>query len=300
MALVFPDFLEPLAPFWNIIQVLLFILVTGIVFSVLLQIIKRRLLKKVRTKKQASNVMTFLDLLTFVFVFFLLLVALASYYGNLGDIGFIAGLLTVAIGWALQKPISGVVAWLIIITRHPFLIGDRIAISKIIGDVSNITLSHIHLDEIGGTIEGEESSNRTIMIPNSVIFEQNIINYNNKDDYILDEVSTAITYESNLEHAEKLIIAAVDIIMEPHWKRFPKRVLKKPYTRIMFKDSGIEVTVRYMSIATARNEISTDIRREIYNHIRDTPHIEFAYPHTEVLVRKKSSSVERWLDTIKD
>jgi small-conductance mechanosensitive channel len=49
----------------------------------------------------------------------------------------------------LQKPISGVVAWLIIVTRRPFYIGDRIIIAGKKGDISNITLTYFLLDEIG-------------------------------------------------------------------------------------------------------------------------------------------------------
>jgi small-conductance mechanosensitive channel len=144
----------------------------------------------------------------------------------LGELGFIAGLLTVALGWALQKPISGVVAWLIIVTRRPFFIGDRIIISGIKGDISNITLTHILLDEIGGTIIGEEKSRRTIMVPNSIIFEQEVINYTHTDNYILDEITTAITYESDLKKAESIILNSVEKIMKPKWEKFPKRLEK--------------------------------------------------------------------------
>jgi small-conductance mechanosensitive channel len=56
---------------------------------------------------------------------------------------------------------------------------------------------------------------------------------------------------------------------------------------LSFKDSGIDVTVRYFTIATKRNQISTDIRREIFHQIRNTKDVEIAYPHTEVLFREK-------------
>ena len=77
---------------------------------------------------------------------------------EIGDVGFIAGLLTIAVGMALQKPISSVFAWLIIVTRRPFSIGDRVVISNIRGDVVDISLTHIYLEEVGGTIDGEEKS----------------------------------------------------------------------------------------------------------------------------------------------
>lgn len=287
MADIWTNIMENIEKYADIFQWAVVIVIAVIIFSIISRVIKRRLLKKIVTKKQASNVTTFIDLLRFLFVIFLIIIAITSYYGRWGEVGFIAGLFTVAIGWALQRPISGVVAWLILVTRRPFIIGDRVIISNIKGDITNITLSHIYLDEVGGTIVGEEKSGRTVMIPTSLIFEQEIINYTHRDDYILDEVTTAITYESNLEKAEEIMLKSVEKIMKPLWDDFPKRISKEPHNRILFKDSGIAVTVRYYTIATKRSEIATRIRRDIFNQIRDIDDVEIAYPHTEVLFRKK-------------
>jgi small-conductance mechanosensitive channel len=275
-------------PYADVIRLLIIVMVTFMIFILVLKLIKRRLLKNIRRKKQKSNVIIFLDILKYIFALFLVIIVFSAYYNKWGELGFIAGLLTVAIGWALQKPISGVVAWLIIVTRRPFFIGDRIIISGIKGDISNLTLTHIYLDEVGGTILGEEKSRRTIMVPNSIIFEEEVVNYTHADNYILDEVTTAITYESNLEKAEKIILKSVEKIMKPLWERFPKKLEKKPHTRLKFKDSGIDVTVRYNSIAKERNKISTNITREIFNSIRKNKDVEIAYPHTEVVFREKA------------
>ena len=281
------EILEALEPYFDLIQLAIFVIITIVIFSVVLQIIKRHLIKKVQGKKQVSNVIVFLDLLKFIFAIFLIISVVIAYHGNLGEIGFIVGLLTVALGWALQKPIAGVVAWLMIITRRPFNIGDRVLLSGIKGDISNITLTHIFLDEVGGTIEGEEKSGRTVMIPTSIIFDQQIVNYTEEDEYILDEVTTSITYESNLEKAEDLIKNSVNKIMKTYWENFPKNVLQEPRIRLKFKDSGIDVTVRYYTLATQRSKISTDITREIFKNIKKTDDVEIAYPHTEVLLHKK-------------
>jgi small-conductance mechanosensitive channel len=281
------NILESLEPFTGLINLAVVMLASFIVFIVILQLIKRYLLKKVRRKKQISNIIAFLDLLKFLFILFLIIIAFSAYHGNWGEIGFIAGLLTIAIGWALQKPISGVVAWLIIISRRPFKIGDRVIISNVKGEISNISMTHILLNEVGGTILGEEESGRTVMIPTSIIFEQEVINYTHKDNYILDEVTTAITYQSKLGVAEKIITSAVKKTMEPLWDKFPKRIEKKPHIRLKMKDSGVDVTVRYNTIADRRNEISTDITRNILQNIEKSKDVEIAYPHTEVIFREK-------------
>ena len=279
-----------LEPHLDILQVFAIILVSFVIFSIILRLIKRSLLKKVKSKKQRSNVTIFLDLLRVLFFFFLIMAVVFYYYGKLGDLGFFAGLMTVALGWALQKPISGVVAWLILVTRRPIHIGDRVIIKKIKGDITNITLTHILLEEVGGTIDGEEKSGRTIMIPTSIIFEEEVVNYTEHDDYILDEIITAITYESDLHRAEEIITNAVCVMMEPFWSDFPKRISKEPHIRLAFRDSGIDVSIRYYTLALKRNEIATKIRREIWTHIQQEPLVEFAYPHSEVLFREKKTT----------
>ncbi|MDH7506556.1 MAG: mechanosensitive ion channel [Candidatus Thermoplasmatota archaeon] len=281
------EILQQLEPYSYLIYQIMIIVISIIIFMILLKIIKNHLIKKVKTKKQITNVSVFIDLLKFLFIFFIIIIILFTYYGNFSELGFIAGLFSVAVGLALQKPISSVIAWLILTTRRPFDIGDRILISDLKGDITDITLTHIFLDEVGGTIEGEEKSGRIIMIPTSSIFEKEIINYTHQDEYILVEIVTSITYESNLENAENLILKAVEKIMKPYWINFPKKLEKEPHTRLQFKDSGIDISVRYYTLAFNRNKIATDIRREIFNQIKNVKDVEFAYPHTEVLLREK-------------
>jgi len=276
-------------PYWHIFRLLIIIIIAFIVLNLILRVIKRNLLKLTKNKKQAASVTIFIDMLKYLFALIFIIIVVFSYYNSWGELGFIAGLMTVAIGWALQKPISGVVAWLIIIARRPFNVGDRIIISGITGDIKDISLTHLMLDEVGGTIDGEESSNRTVMIPTSMIFEEEVINFTEIDEYILDEIKCSVTYESKLEEAESIVISCAEKIMKEYWKKFPKKISTRPHTRINFLSSGIELTVRYNTITTLRNGISTDIRREIHKAISNSENVNFAYPHTEVLFKDKQN-----------
>ena len=133
---IFANFIGYLENYMDILQLIITLIGSFIVFILISRMIRRHLLKKVKTKKQISNVTIFLDLLKYLFLIFLVIIAFSSYYGNWSEVGFIVGLLTVALGWALQKPISGVVAWLILITRRPIHIGDRVIILGIKGDIT--------------------------------------------------------------------------------------------------------------------------------------------------------------------
>jgi small-conductance mechanosensitive channel len=286
------DILTDVGPYLDTIYFFIVVIFVFVVFSIILRIIKRVLLSKVSRKKQISNVVTFLSLLKFLFAILLFIIIIFAYYRSWGDIGFVMGLLTVALGMALQKPITGVFAWLIIISRKQFSIGDRVIISNIKGDITNITLTHIHLEEVGGTIDGEEKSNRTIIMPTSIIFEKEIINYNEKDDIILDEVTVSITYESNLEMAEKIMNSAVKTVMTPLWNNFSKKKLIGSHIRLKTKDSGLDITVRYHTLAMKRNSIATDIIREILKHIRKTKDTQVLLPES----KKKSKNIIKYFE----
>jgi len=89
------------------------------------------------------------------------------------------------LGWSLQQPVTGIAAWLMIILKKPFKIGDRVVIAGVTGDVTGITLTHVILNQVGGSIGGEERSGRGILIPNAILFQHMIINYTLDQEYML-------------------------------------------------------------------------------------------------------------------
>jgi small-conductance mechanosensitive channel len=221
-------------------------------------------------------------------MFCLLIFIVLAHFGSLAGLGLFAGLMSAALGWALQRPISGIAAWLMVVIKRPFEIGDRIIIGEVKGDVSDITLTHIHLKEVGGTIPSEEKSGRTteeisgrtVLIPNARLFEEDIINYTKKDNYILDEVDFPVTFESDIEEAKKIVGESAQKII--------KEYIKKPkiYIRTYFQASGVNVFVRYFTPALERNEISSQITEEILKRVRKVKNIRFAYHHEETVVKK--------------
>ena len=286
----YDDIIQVLLPYASIIYLLLLVGIASLIFGIILKLVKRRLLKNVKSKEHRSTVTMFLDLLKYTFLVFLLIVAVSLYSGKLGDLGFIAGLLTVALGWALQRPISGVVAWLIIVTRRPFHVEDYVSIRNIEGVITNITLSHIIVDEVGGTIGGKERSGRTVMFPTSVIFEEAVINFTQKDEFIKDEVSITITFESDLAKAEALMKDAVVSVLKPYWDRYPALMKQDPYTRLKFTDIGVGLTARFSVNIYERDEVEADIRREIWRQFSKTGDITFASTAANYLLQNQDST----------
>ena len=267
-----------------VIKGILTVIVALIVSSTIMGFIRKILLKRHgHTKHHISNVKLFTRAINYLILILVIIVVVSYYSGSWESIGIIIGLMSAALGFALQKPITGVAAWIMIIFKRPFEIGDRIVIGDYKGDVKDIGITHIYLDEIGGTVQSEENSGRTVIIPNHYMFDHDIINYTLQNDYVLDEVITMVTYESDLELAKKITLKAARRLT----KDFRKIMGMDPYVRTFFDDSGIKVYVRYYVPVKHRQEIASNITQYIFADINKVRTVEIAYPHTEIVFKDK-------------
>jgi small-conductance mechanosensitive channel len=266
--------------FWSLV----ILAVAFVVYKAVTMLIRRALLRGARTKDQKNNALAFLSIWKYSFTIIVVMGLVFYFGGDITGLGIWAGLMTAALGWALQRPITGIAGWIMVVVKRPFRVGDRIMIGSVKGDVININLTHIHLKEVGGTIASEETSGRVIMIPNSKLFEMDIINYTLTDDFILDEVVTTVTYESDIDNAVRICEEAVKKVT----KDFVADMPKPPAVRTFFQPSGIDCKTRYYVRAEDRIKVSSDLTREIFRGVSRDRKVEIAYPHTEVVLRKKA------------
>lgn len=252
----------------SIVSVILLIAV----FTFVVRIFKIRLLRKAKTKRQISNIKVLARLLDAAFIILVIVTAFFSYIGSLTSASVFLGLITAALGLALQRPITGIVAWIMIVIKRPFNVGDRISIGDIKGDVYDISLSHIYIDEAGGITDGEEHSGRNVMVPNYLLFENSIINYTLLDDYIVGEAIATIKYGSNLNKA----IDIIKNVTEKYSKEYTKNAKREIKIKVTLEDMGIKISSRFFAPVKMMQQVSTDINREIYNSLEGQKNIKFA------------------------
>ena len=280
MELNLQDIIDKLLDISAIVIVVILLLV---LLSIFIKLLKKKLLLKAKTKKQRTNINIISQIFRYSISLLILFFAVLTYSGAWSGFGVFLGLLSAAIGFALQKPITGIAAWVLVVTKRPFDIGDRIIVGDVKGDVIDINLTHVHVMEIGGLIGGEENSGRMVMVPNWMLFEKNIINYTSNNDFVLDSVIVNVTYESNLDHAIEIADLAA--------RKFLAGIISTspgiPHIKLEFQASGIDLHIKYFSPARQLNEYSTKITKEIFDRIKVADDVEIAYPHTEVVFHKK-------------
>ena len=111
------------------------------------------------------------------------------------------GVGSIIVGLAVQTPMKSFIAWIYILVRQPFRVGDRIKIGDATGDVIDVGYLDTTLWEFGGQyITGDHPSGRIIKFPNEKVLDELVYNYSwPLFPYIWNEVKFQVAYNSDLE-----------------------------------------------------------------------------------------------------
>lgn len=200
------------------------------------------------------------------------------------------GLLSAGVAIALRDPLVNLAAWVFILWRRPFTVGDRIEVGIHRGDVIDLRIFQFTLLEIGNWVDADQSTGRVIKIPNGKVFTEVLANYSKGFRYIWNEIPVLLTFESNwkmgkeilseigLRHAEHLTDKAARRLKEASAQTmiFYTNLAPTVYTSV--RDSGVLLTVRYLCKPRERRGTEQDIWEEILTSFAERDDIDFAYP----------------------
>ncbi|MBN2082974.1 mechanosensitive ion channel [bacterium] len=193
---------------------------------------------------------------------------------------------------ALQDTVSNLAGFIFILTRKPFILGDRIEIDHFAGDVVDIRAFQFTIVEIKNWVDADQSTGRIVHIPNSKVLREEIANFTTGFEYIWDEVPVLVTFESNWRKAKELL----ENIARTHCEAFTpeaERQLRKTAQRYMIiagkltpivyttvRDCGVLLTMRFLTKARQRRGNEQAIWEAILDAFGACPDIDFAYPTT--------------------
>src|SRR6266511_4568626 len=111
------------------------------------------------------------------------------------------GIGSIIIALAVQTPMKSFIAWIYILVRQPYRVGDRIKIGDATGDVIDVGYLDTTLWEFGGQyISGDHPSGRLIKFPNEKVLEEIVYNYSwPLFPYIWNEIKFHVAYNADLE-----------------------------------------------------------------------------------------------------
>lgn len=270
--------------FRSIVIVIVLLIVSLILKNIAYKMVKDN--KKYYPVKQALNSVTgFIIIVCVIFIWLDSTENLTTYIG----------LISAGIAIALKEIFTNIAGWFFIELRKPFVVGHRILIGGQKGDVIDKRLFQFSLMEVSSYEDGEQSTGRIIDIPNSFVFIHPTINYTKGFEYIWNELKVLFTFESDWKKAKVLLFKIVNNDTEITSERVSKqlRMASKKYmihynilTPIVYvdiKDSGIQLTIRYLCEPKLRRTTSNKIWEDILVMLDENADLELAYPTKRVV-----------------
>lgn len=182
-----------------------------------------------------------------------------------------AGILSLAVAFAAQETLANVISGTSIAVSRPFRIGDAVMIQNEYGNVERMTLRHTII---------KLWDNRRMIIPNSALNKEIIINYSIVDPTMLCKVEVGISYESDVNKAMEIMKDAARRHLE-----FMSEM--EPVVQILnFGDSSVNLRLlcKVKDQPTAFS-MACDLRKTIKEEF-EKQGIEIPYPR-RVIIEKK-------------
>jgi small-conductance mechanosensitive channel len=186
-----------------------------------------------------------------------------------------AGFASIVVGLAAQSSLSNVISGIINSISQPFRIGDAVTFRNEFCYIEDMRLIHTIM---------RTWDNRRLVVPNSILQNEVIINYSMNDPSVLVPVPVQVSYESDISKAMQIMTDAA----RSHPDCIPSEDL--PNTVVMeLQDSGI--LLRLLSMAKDQST-AFGMTRDLLLKIKkdfDEQGIEIPYPKRQLVFGKEVS-----------
>lgn len=174
------------------------IVVIGFIVS---NLIGKLVVKAMRAKGVDPSIHSFIKtVITLLLKFVVILSAFSTLGIDVNSFITALGAAGITAGIGLQASISQIASGVQILANHPFKSGDYIDVGTVSGKVQEIKIMYTVLITV---------DNKRVIIPNSYITSNNIINYNAEDRRRLDLVFS-ISYDADITKAREVIKEVID------------------------------------------------------------------------------------------
>jgi small-conductance mechanosensitive channel len=213
----------------------------------------------------------------------LLLSLLSIWFDDPARLATGVGLLSAGLAFALQKVVTSLAGYFVIMRSRVFSIGDRITMGGVRGDVVMLGFLKTTIMEMGDPTEepktvwvhGRQHTGRIVTVTNDKIFEEPVFNSTRDFPYIWDEIRIPITYATDRELAERILLDAAEKATADTQKEaksytnrmhevYPVEIGKLgPSVYYRITDNWLELTLRFLVSDRNSREIKDIVSRHI-------------------------------------
>jgi small-conductance mechanosensitive channel len=237
----------------------------------------------------------------------LVLGSLSIWFDDPAKLGTAFGLVTAGIAFALQRVITAVAGYFIILRGKTFNVGDRIVMGGVRGDVISLSFMQTKIMEMGEPppvqdaapavwVHSRQFTGRICTVSNDKIFDEPVYNYSHHFPYIWDEMRLPVRYGDDHARAEAILLAAArDHALLPEQVP-PERVevLERLYglrhlemaPRVYWRltDNWLELAVRFLTPDHGTREIKDAMSRQVLGALEQAG-LQVASSTSEVTAR---------------
>lgn len=221
-----------------------------------------------------------------------ILMLISIWFDNPNRLATVLGLVTAGVAIAMQRVITSIAGYFLVLRGSVFNVGDRIVIGGVRGDVVALSFLQTTIMEMGEAkgeqadspsiwVQSRQYTGRIVTVSNAVIFDQPVYNYTREFPFLFEEMRIPIAYDSDWHKAEEIILSAA----QHHAVKFTEleqgamQELKRRYflgdespgPRVYWRltDNWIEMTVRFVVPDHGSRGIKDAIGREIIARLKE-------------------------------
>ncbi len=255
-----------------------FILVRFVADGFIQLVFSQRRLHRARFwARQAVNVAT-----TIIFA----LGFLSVWFDDPRNLATAVGLATAGLAFALQRVVTALAGYVVILRGKTFDVGDRIVMGGVRGDVIALGFIQTTIMEMGEPpsvqgappatwVMGRQFTGRIVSVSNSMIFSEPVYNYSREFPLVWEEMDLPIAYGDDREKAEQILLevaekhtaelhargeAAIQSMMR-RYAMAPAELAPKVFYRIT--DNWLELGLRFVAPAHGARELKDAMSRDI-------------------------------------
>lgn len=252
--------------------------------KLLARVIRPNVTRYFRRRSVTDIVLRLLRAVTMVGAFFF---ALGVFGVEVTNLLFSVTVLSAVLAVILAPIATDLVSGFLILVNRPYEINDMIEIvdEEKRGYVEDITLRYTKILTLENTF---------LVIPNSTIYNRDVINYSANDERTRVSIELTVTYEGDLEQAQRLLERAterIDGVIKggppiplggTKYPAQPKAFITK------FGDHGVHIDLLFwVEKPYLPIEMRSKVHKSVWEELDDAD-VEMAYPHTHVIFDETS------------
>ena len=203
-------YIEKISKLFNIDEIYIGLILKTIIIIFLILVVEKigiRIIKRTRDSKKEYNYTKKYKLIIRIIILSAIIIVWGKYIKNfLTLISLVSAAFTIAIRDLIFNFFCGIYIKIV----KPFVVEERIEINGYKGDVVNINTMNFEILEVSNVDTTGQSTGIIIHLPNSIIFNYPLKNYNKAFKYIWDEITIRIPLDYDVNKAKKVLYKIVN------------------------------------------------------------------------------------------